>query len=174
MLRGHEIHSRYSKILLFKSKIFHFSRIFAYIMHISPATCISTLAFCIYATQYAYLSSDLNILCAHMHTWCKRLFCIYARAYCHSPNYVHMHYMQCHKPIHNHVPSAMLAAVINPLIKNRSANIRDSDNYRELTISSNFFKLFEYYLLPFLKELPICSAQFGHRSEPLRYWPLRC
>ena len=32
--------------------------------------------------------------------------------------------------IHNHVPSAMLAAVINPLIKNRSTNIRDSDNYR--------------------------------------------
>ena len=54
-------------------------------MHISPATFISTRAFCIYATQYAYLSSDLHILCAHMHTWCSRLFCIYARAYCHSP-----------------------------------------------------------------------------------------
>ena len=31
-------------------------------------------------------------------------------------------------------------------------------------ISYNFFKLFEYCLLPFIKELPICSAQFGYRS----------
>ena len=66
--------------------------------------------------------------------------------------------------IHNHVPSAMLAVVINPLIKNRWANMRDSDNYVEVMISSNFFKLFEYCLLPFIKELPICSAQFGYRS----------
>ena len=63
--------------------------------------------------------------------------------------------------IHNHVPSAMLAAVINPLIKNRSANIRDSDNYREVMISSNFFKLFNILSTSFY---PICSAQFGYRS----------
>ena len=66
-------------------------------MHISQATCISTLAFCIYATQYAYLSSDLHILCAHMHIWCKRLFCIYARAYCHSPIDDKLEFLLCIK-----------------------------------------------------------------------------
>ena len=31
-------------------------------------------------------------------------------------------------------------------------------------ISSNFFKVFEYLLLPYIKELPLSSAQFGYRG----------
>ena len=58
----------------------------------------------------------------------------------------------------------MLAGVINPIIKNKAGNVRDSQNLREIMISSNFFKVFEYILLPFIKQLPLSSYQFGYRS----------
>ena len=66
--------------------------------------------------------------------------------------------------IHNYIPSSMLAGVINPIIKNKAGNVRDSRNFREIMISSNFFKVFEYILLPFIKQLPLSLSQFGYRS----------
>ena len=58
----------------------------------------------------------------------------------------------------------MLAGVINPIIKNKAGNVRESRNFREIMIYSNFFKVFEYILLPFIKQLPLSSSQFGYRS----------
>ena len=58
----------------------------------------------------------------------------------------------------------MLTGVINPIIKNKAGNVKDSQNFREIMISSNFFKIFEYLLLPYIKELPLSSAQFGYRG----------
>ena len=58
----------------------------------------------------------------------------------------------------------MLTGVINPIIKNKAGNVKDSQNFREIMISSNFFKVFEYLLLPYIKELPLISAQFGYRG----------
>ena len=66
--------------------------------------------------------------------------------------------------IHNHIPNSMLTGVINPIIKNKAGNVKDSQNFREIMISSNFFKVFEYLLLPYIKELPLSSAQFGYRG----------
>ena len=43
--------------------------------------------------------------------------------------------------IHNFVPSGMLAGVIRLIIKNNQGNVRYSENYREVMISSNFFNL---------------------------------
>ena len=66
--------------------------------------------------------------------------------------------------IHNYIPSSMLAGVINPVIKNKAGNVRDSRNFWEIMISSNFFKVFEYILLAFIKQLPLSSSQLGYRS----------
>ena len=66
--------------------------------------------------------------------------------------------------IHNYIPSSMLAGVINPIIKNKVGYVWDFRNFREIMISSNFFKVLEYILLPFIKKLPLSSSQFGYRS----------
>ena len=44
--------------------------------------------------------------------------------------------------IHNHIPNSMLTGVINPIIKNKAGNVKDSPNFRKIMISSNFFKIF--------------------------------
>ena len=67
--------------------------------------------------------------------------------------------------IHNFVASGMLAGVIRPIIKNNQGNVRDSENYREVMISSNFFQLLEHCLVPFIKCADLCPAQFGYRSN---------
>ena len=66
--------------------------------------------------------------------------------------------------IHNYIPSSMLAGVIKPIIKNKVGYVWDFRNFREIMISSNFFKVLEYILLPFIKKLPLSSSQFGYRS----------
>ena len=42
--------------------------------------------------------------------------------------------------IHNHFPQDMLSGVIKPSIKDKSGNIKCSNNYREVMISTNFFQ----------------------------------
>ena len=49
--------------------------------------------------------------------------------------------------IHNHVPYNMLSGVIRPIVKNSAGNLGSSDNYREVMIFSNFYKLLEHCLL---------------------------
>ena len=45
----------------------------------------------------------------------------------------------------------MLTGVINTIIKNKAGNVKDSQNFREIMISSNFFKIFESLFLPYIK-----------------------
>ena len=66
--------------------------------------------------------------------------------------------------IHNHLPVAMLEGYIKPLVKDKKGDINRSDNYREVMISNNLFKLFEYALLPKLKRrIDLSPYQFGYR-----------
>ena len=54
--------------------------------------------------------------------------------------------------IHNHLPVAMLEGYIKPSVKDVKGDITYSDNYREIMISNNMFKIFEYALLNDLKK----------------------
>ena len=66
--------------------------------------------------------------------------------------------------VHHHIPEKMLQSVVNPSMKNNAVDGKKSSNYREITISTCFLKLFEYCLLPTLQSfLPICINQFGYR-----------
>ena len=65
-----------------------------------------------------------------------------------------------------YLPTKMLEGVIRPCVKDKFGDISSSSNYREVMISSNVFKLFEYSLLPYLKRYnPISRSQFGYREH---------
>ena len=66
---------------------------------------------------------------------------------------------------HSHLPKRFLRGKIRPEIKNKLGNKSDSDNFRPVMISSNFLKLFEYCIQPFLvRALKIHDNQFGFRE----------
>ena len=44
---------------------------------------------------------------------------------------------------HQFVPPAMLNGVIRPIVKNKLCDLKSSDNYREVMVSPNMFKIFE-------------------------------
>ena len=68
--------------------------------------------------------------------------------------------------IHSHIPSSMLKGVITPRLKNKFGNKKDSSNYREVMISTNFMKCLEYLLLPSLiAHSNISPMQYGYRSN---------
>ena len=69
--------------------------------------------------------------------------------------------------VHNYFPNAILSGAISPLIKNKAGSVSSSENYREVMISSNFFKLIEYILLPVLKNnhASLSPYQFGYRQD---------
>ena len=58
-----------------------------------------------------------------------------------------------------------LVGVVTTIVKNKSRCLC-SQNYREVMISSNVFKLIEYILLPVLKNFTrISPYQFGYREK---------
>lgn len=59
----------------------------------------------------------------------------------------------------------MLAGVIRPCVKDKSGNIKSSSNYREIMISSIFYKMFEYCILPCTTKPKVSSSQFGYRTN---------
>ena len=67
--------------------------------------------------------------------------------------------------IHNHFPQDMLSGVTKPSIKNKSGNIECSNNYREVMISTIFFKIVEYMMLPFIKKINLRPYQFAYRGD---------
>ena len=68
--------------------------------------------------------------------------------------------------IHNYFPSPLMSGVITPLLKNKTGSVNCSDNYREVMISSNFFKVIEYILLPVLnKSISISPHQLGYQQQ---------
>ena len=67
--------------------------------------------------------------------------------------------------IHSYFPQDMLNGVINPILKNRYGKNDDSNNYREVMVSSNFLKKLEYCFLPRIKNCTSLSChQFGYRK----------
>ena len=67
---------------------------------------------------------------------------------------------------HNFVPKSMLKGEIRPRVKNNMASKTSSENYRPILNSSNFFKMFEYCLLPILNRyLKLDSCQFAYRQN---------
>lgn len=50
-------------------------------------------------------------------------------------------------------------------MKNKSVNVRCSDNYREVMISCNFFKILEHCLLPDIRNVSLSPCQFGYRPN---------
>ena len=54
---------------------------------------------------------------------------------------------------------------IKPSVKDVKGDITCSDNYREIMMSNNMFKIFEYALLNDLKKfINLSPYQFGHRT----------
>ena len=67
--------------------------------------------------------------------------------------------------IHNHLPIAMLNGYINPRLKDKNGDLTSSNNYREIMISNNMFKVFEYVLLDLIKSVMVLNdSQFGYRE----------
>ena len=68
--------------------------------------------------------------------------------------------------IHSYIPQGMLNSIIHPRVKNKYGNSEDSKNYREVMLSSNLFKVFEYLLLPVLERTCFIShLMFGYRKK---------
>ena len=68
--------------------------------------------------------------------------------------------------IHNYFPPKMLERVIRPIVKNKNDDMFECKHFRPVMISSNFFKLLEYCLLPSLEKFcDVSSLQFGYRKN---------
>ena len=68
--------------------------------------------------------------------------------------------------IHNDISGAMLEGYSKPSIKGKTGDIQNSDNYREVMISNNLFKMLEYALLPLLSRcVNLSPFQFAYRSS---------
>ena len=60
----------------------------------------------------------------------------------------------------------MLNGYINPRLKDKNGDLSSSDNYREIMISNNMFKVFEYVLLDRIKSvIALNDSQFGYRED---------
>jgi len=67
---------------------------------------------------------------------------------------------------YSYIPCIMLSGIINPRIKNKFGNIHSSENYREIMISSNLYKLLEYCLLPMMERyVSLSPYQYGYRPN---------
>ena len=52
---------------------------------------------------------------------------------------------------HGYMPSACMQATIVPLVKCKSGNLTDVNNYRAITLSNSVTKIFEYLFLDKIK-----------------------
>ena len=67
--------------------------------------------------------------------------------------------------VHNHFPDKLFSGVIRPSVKNKSGDFKSSSNYSEIMISSNFMKILEYIILPFIRKIPVNPTQFSYRKN---------
>ena len=67
---------------------------------------------------------------------------------------------------HGFVPRSFGSGISIPLIKDKTGNLNDVDNYRAITLSSVISKLFEMVLLEVCEDLfATDSLQFGFKSR---------
>ena len=64
---------------------------------------------------------------------------------------------------HNYVPSVFATGVLVPVLKKSTLNPTVPSNYRPITVSSVFAKLFEILILP--TDTDLCTNQFGFRAD---------
>ena len=66
---------------------------------------------------------------------------------------------------HCYMPQSMINSVIIPIIKNKSGDFTDKNNYRPIALSSIIFKVFEHTIVNRLEEyLWTNDNQFGFKS----------
>ena len=67
---------------------------------------------------------------------------------------------------HGHLPVSCLKTVISPVTKNSNADVSDVNNYRPITVSTIFYKLFEHVILQIISShLQISDNQFGFKAK---------
>ena len=59
----------------------------------------------------------------------------------------------------------MLEGYIKPSIKDKTGDIQTLDNFREVMISNNLFKVLEYALLPLLRCVNLSPFQFAYKNS---------
>ena len=68
--------------------------------------------------------------------------------------------------VHGYAPSDMLISTVIPIPKGRNVNVTDSANYRGISLSSIFGKVFDLVLLSrYVNHLCISDYQFGFRPK---------
>lgn len=80
--------------------------------------------------------------------------------------YVHISFLFSSLAVHGVVPNDMLTSTVIPIPKGRNANVTDSSNYRGITLSSIFCKLFDILILSRYGDC-LCSSdyQFGFKAK---------
>jgi len=68
----------------------------------------------------------------------------------------------------------MLHVVIKPTVKIKHGNLKSSTNYRESMISSNFYEMLGYCILPYIKDVHINHRQFGYKSDSYTIGTSQC
>ena len=76
--------------------------------------------------------------------------------------------------IHNYIPADMLEGVIIPLVKDKKGDVRSTNNYLEVMISNNIYKIFEYCLLPYINDVKLSHSQFGYRKNTSTLLAVSC
>ena len=65
----------------------------------------------------------------------------------------------------NCIPSVFITGVMVPILKKPTIDPSNPSNYRPITVSSIFAKLFEMLIMPNEQNLPLCSNQYGFRNN---------
>ena len=68
----------------------------------------------------------------------------------------------------------MLEGVIIPRVKDKKGDVRSTNNYREVMISNNIYKIFEYCLLPYINDVKLSHSQFGNRKNTSTQLAVSC
>ena len=57
------------------------------------------------------------------------------------------------------------SGVNRPVVKDKSVDIENSINYRDVIISYTFFKLVKYLILPYIRKLSMNPYKFAYRNN---------
>ena len=68
----------------------------------------------------------------------------------------------------------MLKGVIVPSVKDKKEDPSCINNYREVMISCNLFKIFEYCIMPYLNNVKLYFNQFAYRKNTSTLLPISC
>jgi len=69
---------------------------------------------------------------------------------------------------HSYIPTDLTQTTLVPLLKNKSGDVTDINNYRVIALSSCLSKLFEFLILTCCKSHDMChddDYQFGYNKD---------